>query len=322
MSTTAEQMIEPDLAKTPDIPRLRGVFPVAPTPFLANGDLDPEGMRRVLDCMVDQGVDGICILANFSEQFLLTDSERELLTTLCLDHVAGRVPVIVTISHFSTRIAAARAARAHAAGAAMLMMMPPYHGVGLRASEQGMIEHFAAVAAASHLPIMVQDAPLSGVALSPSFLVRLAREIPLVSYFKIEVPFAAAKLRDLIALGGEAIVGPFDGEESITLMADLDAGATGTMCSALLPEKIGQVASLHRDGKRKEAAAAYARILPLINHENRQCGLRAAKSVMMEGGVIKSDAVRHPLEPLHPQTRASLIELAREADVLALKWGK
>jgi 2-keto-3-deoxy-L-arabinonate dehydratase len=322
MSTTAEQMIEPDLKTDATIPRLTGVFPVAPTPFRANGDLDPDGMRRVLDCMVDQGVDGLCVLANFSEQFLLTDAERETLTALCLDHVAGRVPVIVTISHFSTRIAAERAARARAAGAAMLMMMPPYHGVSLRASEAGVIEHFAAVAEASNLPIMVQDAPLSGVTLSPAFLVRLAREIPQVGYFKIETPMAAAKLRDLIALGGESIIGPLDGEESITLMADLDAGATGTMCSALAPEKIREVVVLHREGKRREAAAAYARILPLINHENRQCGLRAAKTVMMEGGVIKSDAVRHPLEPMHPQTRAGLLELAREADVLALRWGK
>lgn len=322
MSTTAEQMIEPDLTRTPAIPRLTGVFPIAPTPFHANGDLDLDGMKRVLDCMIDQGVDGICILANFSEQFLLTDAEREQLTTLCLDHVAGRAPVIVTTSHFSTRIAAERGARARAAGAAMLMMMPPYHGASLRAGEQGMIEHFAAVAEASGLPIMVQDAPMSGVTLSPAFLVRLARDVPLVSYFKIEVPFAAAKLRDLIAQGGASIVGPFDGEESITLMADLDAGATGTMCSALLPEKIKTVVTLHREGRRAEAAAAYMRILPLINHENRQCGLRAAKTVLMEGGVIRSDAVRHPLEPLHPQTRDSLLELAREADVLALRWGK
>ena len=67
---------------------------------------------------------------------------------------------------------------------------------------------------------------------------------------------------------------------------------------------------------------AWARWLPLINYENRQCGLRATKAVMAEGGVIRSEAVRHPLEPLHPATRAGLLELAREADPLALRWGK
>jgi dihydrodipicolinate synthase/N-acetylneuraminate lyase len=299
-----------------------GVYPIAPTPFTESGEVDFAGQRRVLDCMVDQGVDGICILANYSEQFLLTDAERDTLTDLCLAHVAGRVPVIATVSHFSTAIAATRARRAAASGAKMLMLMPPYHGATLRADEKGTLEHFARVANAGGIPLMVQDAPLSGVALSVPFLARLAREVPLVRYFKIEVPQAAAKLRALIETGGEAIEGPFDGEESITLMADLDAGATGTMPSALLPDLIREVVVHHREGRRHEAAAAYARILPLINYENRQCGLRATKAVMKEGGVIASDAVRHPLEPLHPATRAGLLELARETEPLAISWGR
>ena len=299
-----------------------GVFPIAPTPFTATGDLDPEGQRRVLDCMIDQGVDGICILANYSEQFLLSDEERDTLLDLCLSHVAGRVPVIVTVSHFSTRIAVERARAAASAGAAMLMLMPPYHGTLLRAGEAGTLQHFARVAEAARIPLMVQDAPLSGVNLSVPFLARMAREVPSVQYFKIEVPSAAAKLRDLIEAGGEAIAGPFDGEESITLMADLDAGATGTMPSALLPDLIKPVVSLHHEGKRGEAAVAYARILPLINFENRQCGLRATKTVMAAGGVIKSDAVRHPQEALHPATRAGLLELAKELNPMALRWGR
>jgi 4-hydroxy-tetrahydrodipicolinate synthase len=160
------------------------------------------------------------------------------------------------------------------------------------------------------------------VTLSVPFLARLAREVPQVRYFKIEVPGAAAKLRALIAAGGDAIAGPFDGEESITLMADLEAGATGTMPSALLPDLIGPVVRDFLAGRRKEAAAAYARILPLINYENRQCGLRATKTVMKEGGVIGSDAVRHPLEPMHPATRAGLLALAAELQPLALRWGR
>jgi 4-hydroxy-tetrahydrodipicolinate synthase len=184
---------------------LRGVIPIAPTPFADNGDLDLASQRRVLDCMIDQGVDGICILAN---------------------------------------------------------------------------------------------------------------------YAKIEVPGTAAKLRGLIAAAGAAIAGPFDGEESITLMADLDAGATGTMPSAMLPDLIRPIVAHHRAGRRTEAAAAYARILPLINYENRQCGLRGTKAVMMAGGVIASDHVRHPLEPLNPETRAGLFELVAELAPLALRWGK
>ena len=302
--------------------RMTGVFPIAPTPFTDAGDVDLDGQRRVLDCMIDQEVDGICILANYSEQFLLADRERDVLLDVCLAHVNGRVPVIVTCSHFSTRIAAERASAAAAAGAAMLMLMPPYHGTGLRADDEGVVEHFTQVAEAAGLPIMVQDAPLSGVQLAVPLLARLAREVPHVRYFKIEVAGAATKLRALIDAGGDAIAGPFDGEESITLMADLDAGATGTMPSALLPDLIKAVVVHFREGRRAEAETAYARILPLINYENRQCGLRATKTVMKEGGVIASDAVRHPLAPLHPATKASLLALAAQVSPLALRWGR
>ncbi|RXT52815.1 dihydrodipicolinate synthase family protein [Bosea sp. Tri-44] len=300
----------------------KGIIPIAPTIFHENGDVDHDGNRRVMDLMVDQGVDGICILANFSEQFLLTDAERDEVMRLSIEQVAGRVPVCVTTSHFSTRIAAHRAKAAADAGARMLMMMPPYHGALLKADEQGMIEHFKIVADACGIPIILQDAPLSGVTMTVPFMIRLNKEVPLVRYFKIEVPGTAGKLRSLIEAGGDAIIGPFDGEEAITLMADLDAGATGTMTSAMIPDLIKPVLAAHAAGDRREAAALYARVLPIINYENRQCGLRSAKAVMKAGGVIKSDAVRHPLTPLHPKTREGLLELARELDPLALRWGK
>ena len=298
----------------------RGVWPVVPTVFTETGDLDLEGQRRVLDCMVAQGSDGLCILANYSEQFLISDEERETLARTCLEHVAGRLPVIVAASHFSTRIVVERCLRAAELGAAMVMLMPPYHGTGLRGTEAQTYEQFARAAEAG-LPIMVQDAPLSGVELSVAFLARLAREIAGVAYFKIETPQAAGKLRALIRAGGEAIEGPFDGEEAITLMADLDAGATGTMPSALLPDLLKPVVDAHREGRREEAAAAYARVLPLINYENRQCGLRACKAAMKAGGVIRSDHVRAPLAPLEPEVLAGLLELARPLDLVALRWG-
>ncbi|MBX2853347.1 MAG: dihydrodipicolinate synthase family protein [Rhodobacteraceae bacterium] len=301
---------------------LTGILPVAPTPFLEDGRVDEDGMRRVLDCMIDQGVDAICILANYSEQFLLSDEERATLMRLSLEHAAGRVPLIVTISHFSTGIVVERARAAAAMGAAMVMMMPPYHGVGLVPGEAGILEHFAAVSDAISIPIMVQDAPLSGVSLPVPLLARMAREIKNVSYFKIETPFAADKLAALIEAGGADVTGPFDGEEAVTLLADLDAGATGTMTSALQPEKIRPIVTSHLDGDQGSALAQWKLCLPLINHENRQCGLRAAKTVMMAGGVIQSDHVRHPLTPMSDRTRNRLLQLAHDLDLVALKWGK
>ena len=301
--------------------RYSGIWPVAPTPFNDDGTVDYDGMKRVIDCMVDQGNDGICLLANFSEQFLITDEERRKLTELSLKHMDGRLPVIVTMSHYATPIAVERAQHAKDHGAAMVMMMPPYHGATLKGNAEQTFEQFKRVGDVG-LPIMVQDAPLSGVDLPVSLLVRMAREMEMVKLFKIECPQAAAKLRELIAQGGDAIEGPFDGEEAITLLADLEAGATGSMTSAMIPDQIKPVLDHMAKGDIEAATAAYARVLPAVNHENRQCGFRSAKAAMVEGGVIRSEFCRHPIMPLHSQTREALLRLIRPLEPVVLNWGK
>ena len=301
--------------------RYRGVFPVVPTSFTETGALDLESQKRCVDFMIDAGSTGLCILANFSEQFVLSDAERETLTSTILDHVQGRVPVIVTTTHFSTDICLQRSVRAQQQGASMVMVMPPYHGATIRVPEAHIYEFFARLSEGLDIPIMIQDAPVSGTALSVPFLVRMAQEIKQVSYFKIETPGAASKLRELIRVGGAAIEGPWDGEEAITLMPDLDAGATGAMTGGAYPDGIRKIVDAHAAGRREEAAALYQQWLPLINYENRQGGILTAKALMAEGGVIACEAGRHPFPAMHPDTRAGLIETAKRLDPLVLRWG-
>ncbi|SAL33078.1 dihydrodipicolinate synthase [Caballeronia udeis] len=300
----------------------RGVFPVAPTVFDASGRLDLDGQRRAIDFMIDAGSHGLCILANFSEQFALTDDERSAVQKAVLEHVAGRVPVIVTTTHFSSDVCAARSRAAQDAGAAMVMVMPPYHGATIRVGERGIHEFFNRVSDAIDIPIMIQDAPVAGTPLSAAFLARLAKEVANVSYFKIETAQAASKLRELIELGSDAIIGPWDGEEAITLIPDFDAGATGAMTGGGYPDGIRKIVDAYTSGDTEGAAELYQQWLPLINYENRQCGLAACKALMMEGGVIRSDTTRHPFAPMHPSTRAGLMKVARRLDPLVLSWGK
>lgn len=305
---------------TTENPWASGAWPVAPTVFKEDGTLDLAGYRRALDCIVDQGATGVCILANYSEQFLLTDAERETLTRIGLEHLAGRIPAIVTISHYATPIVEERARLARDLGALGVMMMAPYHGSLLKGSPVQTYEQFARVGEVG-IPIMVQDAPLSGVDLPVSLLVKMAQEIEMVQAFKIECAGTASKLRTLIAQGGDAILGPWDGEEGITMLADLDAGATATMCSAMVTEHILSVVQDHRSGCHDAAVEGYARLLPAVNHENRQCGFRAAKAAMLEGKVIESDFSRHPIEPLSPETRSELLRLLKPLDPISLRWG-
>jgi dihydrodipicolinate synthase/N-acetylneuraminate lyase len=302
--------------------RYEGVFPVVPTVFHADGTLDLEGQLRCVDFMIDAGSNGLCILANFSEQFALADDEREVLTRTILEHVAGRVPVIVTTTHFSSAVCARRSRRAQDLGAAMVMVMPPYHGATLRVGEAPVVEFFRTVCGAIDIPLMVQDAPVAGTPLSAALLARMAREIPNLRYFKLEMPQAANKLRELIELGGDAIEGPWDGEEGITLWADLEAGCTGAMTGGGFPDGMRAIVDAYRQGRRDEAFELYQRWLPLINWENRQAGFLAAKALMQAGGIIECGAPRHPWPELHASVRQGLIDIARRLDPLVLRWGR
>jgi 2-keto-3-deoxy-L-arabinonate dehydratase len=301
---------------------LAGVVPVVPTIFREDETVDLEGTTRVVDYLIDSGVDGLCLLANYSEQFSLTDDERDAITRGLLEHVAGRIPVIVTTSHYSARVAAARSRAARDMGAAMVMVMPPFFGATITVPGPAVIEYFGRVADAIDIPIMVQDAPLSATPLPASVLIDLVRAVPQVQYAKIEVPQAADKLHALVSALGDCLPGPFDGEESVTLIADLDAGATGTMPSSMVPGEIGAIVRRYLAGDRAGAVTAFEALLPLIHFENRQCGLRAQKILLMESGIIGCDRTRAPFGPVSPRVRRGLIELAAARDLLITRWAR
>jgi 4-hydroxy-tetrahydrodipicolinate synthase len=230
--------------------------------------------------------------------------------------------VIVTTSHYSARITAQRSRAAQDMGAAMVMIMPPFFGATLTVPGPAVIGYFGQVADAIDIPVMVQDAPLSSTPLPVSVLIDLVRQVPQVQYAKIEVPQAADKLHALVSALGDRLPGPFDGEESVTLIPDLDAGATGTMPSATVPAELGRIIRRYRCGDRDGAAGAWEDLLPLIHFENRQCGLRAQKILLAEGGIIACDRTRAPLGPVSPRTRRGLLEVAARHDPLILRWAR
>jgi 4-hydroxy-tetrahydrodipicolinate synthase len=205
-------------------------------------------------------------------------------------------------------------------GAAMVMLMPPFFGATLTVAGPAVIEYFRQVTDAIDIPVMVQDASLSATPLPTSLLIDLVRQVPQVRYAKVEVPQAADKLHALVSELGGSLPGPFDGEESVTLIPDLDAGAKGTMPSSMVPAELGQVVRGYLSGDRPGAVRAWEELLPLIHFENRQCGLRAQKILLREGGIIPSDRTRSPFGPVSPRTRRSLIELAAARDLLIMRW--
>ena len=132
------------MSNTTASPRYQGLFPVVPTTFTETGELDLASQKRSVDFMIDAGSMACASSPTSPSSSCSADDERELLTRTVLEHVAGRVPVIVTTTHFSTRVCAERSRRAQAMGAAMVMVMPPYHGATFRVPEAQIYEFYAA----------------------------------------------------------------------------------------------------------------------------------------------------------------------------------
>jgi dihydrodipicolinate synthase/N-acetylneuraminate lyase len=186
----------------------------------------------------------------------------------------------------------------------MVMLTPPYHGATIRPDEPEGFDFFRAEADAIDIPTMVQDAPVSGVTLSAAFLARLARNIEPVQYVKIEAPTRPPSCASWSAWPARPWPVRSMARRASRWSPDLDAGATGTMPSALQPDLLCVVVQHHRAGDRQQVLAGYERSLPLILCENRQCGLQAAKVLLQEGGTIACDRTRPPAPPPHPATRA------------------
>ena len=278
-------------------PRFRGVFPVVPTIFNEAGELDLEGQKRCLDFMIDAGSNGLV----HPGQLLRAVRPVRRRARGADPHdprPCGRPRAgdrhDDAFQHRGSAPSAAGGRRRP--GASMVMVMPPYHGATFRVPEVGDLrllphgvgrdrhpDHDPGRAGGRHAAV--------GGLPGPHGAGDRARR----ATSRSRSPGAASKLRELIQLGGDAIEGPWDGEEAITLLADLDAGATGTMTGGGYPDGIRPIVDASCAGRREEAVAGYARWLPLINYENRQCGLLAAKALMKEGGVIACDAPRHPI---------------------------
>jgi len=302
----------------PDI--LTGMIPVAPTVFTEDGELDLEGQARTTDYLIDAEVDAICILANYSEQFSLDDAERDAVIDVTLERTAGRRPVMVTTSHYSARVARQRVLQAQRAGAGLIMMMPPFFGATMRVDDDMIVEYFQRVMDGVEVDLMIQDAPLSSTPLSTAVIARLAEEIPRLRYAKVEVARAADKLRTIGQAVGSRLPGLFDGEEGVTLLHDLQAGAVGSMASSSIPLELRRVVGAFADGDEAIARGEWERLLPLIQYENRQCGLQAAKILLKQGGIIASDAVRAPLRDVGAAHRVEMVAIARRADAFILRW--
>jgi len=292
-----------------------GVFSVLPTPFSAIGDFDPDSLGKVIDLFIADGVNGFTALGVTSEVARLDDAERDTGLDAVMKHVNGRVPVVAGTTADGLRTCIAYTKRAKAAGAAAVMISPPRM---LKINSDAVAKHFAEVASAVDIPIIVQDyPPISGYAMEASLLARIARDVPAARTIKLEDPPTPLKTARILALyatdrgagapGVNNDVAIFGGLGGVFLLEELMAGAAGAMTGFAFPAILVKIVSLYRAGKIDDAADVFYRKVPLMRFEFQEgIGMAIRKEVLRRRGAIANASIRPPGGTLDASTAAAL----------------
>jgi 4-hydroxy-tetrahydrodipicolinate synthase len=298
--------------------KLEGVYSVLPTPFLDNGDLDEASLRRVVDLFVDAGVNGVTALGVTGEVARLEEPERARVLEVVADQVKGRIGIVAGTSADGTRTCINYSRLAKDAGATAVMISPPRMP---KLNSEAVVRHFSTLAAAVDIEIVVQDyPPISGYAMEPALLARIAREIPRARTIKLEDPPTPFKTSRIIEAAGDTPVRIFGGLGGVFLLEELLAGATGAMTGFAFPEILVEIVKLFRSGRVEEAAETFYRTVPLMRFEFQEgIGMAIRKEVLHRRGALASPATRAPGATLDQTTREALDRVMRWVETRAAK---
>lgn len=283
------------------MPDFRGVFPILPTPFQPDEAIDIGSFRNMIERMVGFGVDGVTILGVLGEANRLTDQERSELVDAAVQTADGRIAVVVGASHSGTRATAELAASAKRQGADAVMVTPHKESVP---SERRIFDHFRAVAAATDLPIVLQDHPGStDVHMSLDLILDIVSEIPMIACIKQEAVPSPPRIGALKA-GLDRDVPILTGLGALYGGFELQAGADGFMTGFAFPEILKAMV----DARSDDAWRIYAKYLPLIVFEN-QPGVAIRKEIFRRRRLIADSLVRAPGAGISPAAALQLDEL-------------
>ncbi|WP_129567459.1 dihydrodipicolinate synthase family protein [Agrobacterium sp. CFBP2214] len=294
---------------------LKGILPVLPTPFLADGGIDEAGMKRLVVFALDRGVDGVVFPGFASEVETLNAAERATLLKIVVDAVAGRVPVVAGASAADWRDVVEHGRAASALGIRHLMVQPP-KSVGTDAP--ALIEFLGRIVEAlPEVEIILQNAPAPrGSDLLPQAIVDIVRALPQVTYVKEETLPAGPAISHIIAHAPSTLKGVIGGGGARYILDEYARGATAAMPALEIAEEHVAIDRALVAGRQEEARRIYVRTLPLLVLQ-AVYRMRLTKYVLARRGVIEGVGVRAPTPELDAAALADIDANLVELGLLA-----
>jgi 4-hydroxy-tetrahydrodipicolinate synthase len=291
----------------------KGVFPIAPTPFLDDGSIDTASIDRLMDFYLQCGATGVTVLGQLGEAPKLEHAESVAIASQVVRRF-GKVPVVVGVS--APGFAAMRALTREVMdrGAAGVMIAPPNT---LRTDDQ-IVAYYrqAAEAIGADVPFVLQDYPLTfSVQMTPGVIRRIVTELPSCVMLKHEDWPGLEKISTLRGFerdGSMRHISILCGNGGLFLDYEMGRGADGANTGYAFPDLLCDVVRLHGEGRLEEMHDLFDAHLPLIRYEQQPgVGLAVRKYVMKRRGLLASAAQRKPAAPMSPATQAEVEHLLK-----------
>lgn len=291
---------------------LAGAFPVLPTPFRDDGQIDTADFLSIIDFVLESDVDGVVYPGVASEVDTLTPEERQSQVRLLAGRIDGRIPIIIGASDPDPAMAAQHIALGAEIGAAAAMVIAPF---ALGNDIDAQTHYFKAVAAEAAVPIMLQNQPKPiGAGLLPEEVAAIANAVPEIRYVKEETAPCGQHLTRIKAAANGSVDAIFGGAGGRYVTDELARGAAGTMPAAELADIHAQMIHAWQVGDVATTRRLYNVSLPLLNFQ-AIFRMHMTKEVLRQRGVIKNIHVRGKGPKFDDGDRAELALLLAEADL-------
>jgi len=280
------------------------------TPFKTDGQIDFDRLKNIVENLISNGIDHLCVLGTTAETPTLTESERLQIIKFVIRQNAGRVPVMVGCSSNCTATVLENIRNYELDGVDGILTAVPFYN---KPSQEGIYRHFAEIAKTTKKPLILYNVPgRAGVNMTASTTLRIAREFPNVIGIK-EASGNMDQVREIMTGAPEGFR-VIIGDDSLAMEA-IRSGAAGviSVIGNAIPATFGRLVHLTMEGNMTEAEKLQKQLLPLYGlmfKEGSPCGV---KDLMSSRGQLEN-VMRLPLVPVSKALHEEIIKAFSEIE--------
>ena len=278
------------------------------TPFLSDGSVDYKSLQRLVEYQIQNGADFFCILATTGETPCLTAEEKERIKNLVVELNKGRLPILMGCGGNNTAAVVEELKTADLSGIDGILSVCPYYN---KPSQEGLYQHFKAIAKASPLPVVLYNVPgRTGINLKPEITVRLAKDCENIVAIK-EASGSLEQVDEIIKnapLGFDVISG--DDALTFSMIASGAAGVISVIGNAL-PKEFSRMIRYEFRGEYEPARKIHHRFTELYSLLFVDGNPAGVKALLHEMGFIENE-LRLPLVPTRITTMQKMAAILKE----------